>query len=76
MTLSAYVRIGDGRTINGFDPSAHAIQTACDKLADEPFLRRDVLQILEDLSTINLHLTLVTNGTKAIPQLVERLPSL
>ena len=72
MTLSAYVRIGDGRTINGLDSIAYAIQTPCGSLACEPLLRRDVSEILEDLSTLNLHLTLVTNGTKAIPQLVER----
>src|SRR6266850_72790 len=39
----------------------------------EPLLRRDVLEILEDLSAIGLHLTLITNGTKITPQLVERL---
>ena len=36
-------------------------------------LRRDVLEILEDLSAIGLHLTLITNGTKITPQFVERL---
>lgn len=72
MTLSAYVRIGDGRTINGLDSIAHAIQPPCGSLACEPLLRRDVPEILEDLSTLNLHLTLVANGTKALPQLVER----
>jgi MoaA/NifB/PqqE/SkfB family radical SAM enzyme len=39
----------------------------------EPLLRRDLPEILEDLSTIGFHLTLITNGTKLTPQLVERL---
>ena len=39
----------------------------------EPLLRRDVPEILEDLSAIGFHLTLITNGTKVTPQLVERL---
>ena len=39
----------------------------------EPLLRRDVPEILEDLSAIGFHLTLITNGTKITPQLVERL---
>ncbi len=38
----------------------------------EPLLRRDLPEILEDLSAIGLHLTLITNGTKITPQLVER----
>ena len=38
-----------------------------------PLLRRDVPEILEDLSAIGFHLTLITNGTKITPQLVERL---
>jgi len=29
---------------------------------DEPLLRRDVPEILEDLSAIGVHLTLITNG--------------
>jgi MoaA/NifB/PqqE/SkfB family radical SAM enzyme len=37
----------------------------------EPLLRRDVPEILEDLSAIGFHLTLITNGTKITPQLVE-----
>ena len=39
----------------------------------EPLLRRDLPEILEDLSAIGLHLTLITNGTKVTPQLVDRL---
>lgn len=39
----------------------------------EPLLRRDLPEILEDLSAIGYHLTLITNGTKVTPQLVERL---
>jgi MoaA/NifB/PqqE/SkfB family radical SAM enzyme len=39
----------------------------------EPLLRRDLPEILEDLSAIGLHITLITNGTKLTPQLVERL---
>ena len=39
----------------------------------EPLLRRDLPEILEDLSAIGFHLTLITNGTKVTPQLVERL---
>ena len=42
----------------------------------EPLLRRDVPEILEDLSAIGFHLTLITNGTKLTPQLVERLSRL
>ncbi|MGH7216639.1 MAG: radical SAM protein [Nitrospiraceae bacterium] len=39
----------------------------------EPLLRRDLPKILEDLSAIGFHLTLITNGTKFTSQLVERL---
>jgi len=39
----------------------------------EPLLRRDLLEILGDLSEIGFQLTLITNGTKVTPQLVERL---
>ena len=42
----------------------------------EPLLRRDVPEILEDLSGIGFHLTLITNGTKITPQLVDRLSRL
>jgi MoaA/NifB/PqqE/SkfB family radical SAM enzyme len=38
----------------------------------EPLLRRDLLEILEDLSAIGFHLTLITNGTKITASLVER----
>jgi molybdenum cofactor biosynthesis enzyme MoaA len=40
---------------------------------DEPLLRRDLPEILEDLSAIGFHLTLITHSTKITPQLVERL---
>ena len=36
---------------------------------DEPLLRRDLPEILEDLSLIGFHLMLITNGTKVTPQL-------
>lgn len=39
----------------------------------EPLLRRDLPKILEDLSGIGLHLTLITNGTTFTPRLVEQL---
>jgi MoaA/NifB/PqqE/SkfB family radical SAM enzyme len=39
----------------------------------EPLLRRDLPEILDDLSAIGFHLTLITNGTKVTPKLVERL---
>lgn len=39
----------------------------------EPLLRRDLPEILEDLSAIGFHLTLITNGTKITSELVERL---
>jgi len=39
----------------------------------EPLLRRDLPEILEDLSAIGFHLTLITNGTKITPHLVDRL---
>ena len=39
----------------------------------EPLLRRDLPEILEDLLSIGLHITLITNGTKLTAQLVERL---
>jgi len=39
----------------------------------EPLLRRDMPEILEDLSAIGFHLTLITNGTKVTARLVERL---
>jgi MoaA/NifB/PqqE/SkfB family radical SAM enzyme len=42
----------------------------------EPLLRRDLPEILEDLSAIGFHLTLITNGTKITSQLVERLSRL
>jgi MoaA/NifB/PqqE/SkfB family radical SAM enzyme len=42
----------------------------------EPLLRRDLPEILEDLSAIGFHLTLITNGTKITAQLVERLSRL
>ncbi len=39
----------------------------------EPLLRRDLPEILEDLSGLGFHLTLITNGTKLVPALVDRL---
>jgi MoaA/NifB/PqqE/SkfB family radical SAM enzyme len=42
----------------------------------EPLLRRDMPEILEDLSAIGFHLTLITNGTKITAPLVERLSRL
>jgi MoaA/NifB/PqqE/SkfB family radical SAM enzyme len=42
----------------------------------EPLMRRDLPEVLEDLSEIGFHLTLITNGTKITPQLVERLSRL
>lgn len=39
----------------------------------EPLLRRDVPGIIEDLSAMGFHLTLITNGTTFTPQLVVRL---
>lgn len=39
----------------------------------EPLLRRDLPEILKDLSSIGLQLTLITNGTKLTASLVERL---
>lgn len=39
----------------------------------EPSLRRDLPEILEDLSGIGFHLTLITNGTTFTPRLVEQL---
>jgi MoaA/NifB/PqqE/SkfB family radical SAM enzyme len=42
----------------------------------EPLLRRDLPEILEDLSAIGFHLTLITNGTKVTTSLVERLSRL
>ena len=42
----------------------------------EPLLRRDLPEILEDLSAIGFHLTLITNGTKITAHLVKRLSRL
>jgi MoaA/NifB/PqqE/SkfB family radical SAM enzyme len=42
----------------------------------EPLLRRDLPEILEDLSRIGFHLTLITNGTKVTAPLVDRLSRL
>jgi len=39
----------------------------------EPLLRRDLPEILEDLSGIGFHLTLITNETTFTPRLVEQL---
>ena len=42
----------------------------------EPLLRRDLPEILEDLSGIGFHLTMITNGTKVTAQLIDRLSRL
>ena len=42
----------------------------------EPLLRRDLPEILEDLSAMGFQLTLITNGTKLTTHLVERLGQL
>lgn len=42
----------------------------------EPLVRRDTLEVLEDLSGIGYGLCLVTNGTKLTPEVVERLARL
>jgi MoaA/NifB/PqqE/SkfB family radical SAM enzyme len=42
----------------------------------EPLLRRDLLGILHDLDEIGFHITLITNGTKLTPSLVEQLDKL
>ena len=39
----------------------------------EPLLRRDLPEIMEDLSAMGFQLTLITNGTKLTAHLVERL---
>lgn len=39
----------------------------------EPLLRRDIPDIIEDLSRMGFYLTLITNGTKLSASLVERL---
>ena len=39
----------------------------------EPLLRHDVPEILQDLSTIGFHLTLITNGTKITATVVDQL---
>lgn len=41
----------------------------------EPLLRRDLPEILEDLHGLGFGLTLITNGTKFTPKLVQRLAS-
>ena len=42
----------------------------------EPLLRRDLLGILQDLHEIGFHITLITNGTKLTPALVEQFDQL
>lgn len=42
----------------------------------EPLVRRDLPEILEDLSAIGFHLTLITNGTKFTKPLIARLDKL
>ncbi len=42
----------------------------------EPLLRRDLVPILEDLTEIGFQLTLITNGTKLTPRLVQQFDDL
>jgi MoaA/NifB/PqqE/SkfB family radical SAM enzyme len=42
----------------------------------EPLLRRDLPDILQDLVEVGFHLTLITNGTKLTPHLVQRFEDL
>jgi MoaA/NifB/PqqE/SkfB family radical SAM enzyme len=42
----------------------------------EPLLRRDLPDILQDLVEIGFHLTVITNGTKLTPHLVQRFDDL
>ncbi len=42
----------------------------------EPLVRRDILEILDDLAQIGFSLTLVTNGTRLTAERVERLAAL
>ncbi len=42
----------------------------------EPLLRRDLLDILQDLVELGFHLTLITNGTKLTSRLVQQLDDL
>lgn len=42
----------------------------------EPLVRRDLAEILEDLAEIGFSLTLITNGTRFTPALVDRLAAL
>lgn len=42
----------------------------------EPLVRRDLLGVLQDLHEIGFHLTLITNGTKLTPVLVEQFDQL
>ncbi len=42
----------------------------------EPLLRRDLLEILQDLVEIGFRLTVITNGTRFTPRLVDQLDEL
>ena len=42
----------------------------------EPLLRRDLPDILQDLVEIGFHLTVITNGTKLTPHLVQQFDDL
>ena len=42
----------------------------------EPMLRRDLVEVLEDLAAIGFSLTLITNGTRLTQETVERLVAL
>ena len=42
----------------------------------EPLLRRDLIEVLQELVEIGFHLTLITNGTKLTSHLVQQLDNL
>ena len=42
----------------------------------EPLIRKDIVEILQDLAEIGFSLSLVTNGTALTPQFVERIQNL
>lgn len=42
----------------------------------EPLLRLDLIDILEDLSSLGLHVSVITNGTRLTPDLVARFATL
>jgi MoaA/NifB/PqqE/SkfB family radical SAM enzyme len=42
----------------------------------EPLLRSDLVDVLEDLTSLGLHVSVITNGTRLTKDLVERFASL